>query len=94
MLMKFGLVTIYSLLLTLQEREKNPFALLQIWARVAAREGMWEVSAEPAADWREVEVRGVLFRAIDTLWIEWASCPGFVAKVLNASGNQIHLHIL
>lgn len=52
------------------------------------------VSAEPAADWREVEVRGVLFRAIDTLWIEWASCPCFVAKVLNASGNQIHLHIL
>lgn len=30
MLMKFGLVTVYSLLLTLQEREKNPFALLQI----------------------------------------------------------------
>lgn len=57
-------------------------------------EGMWEVRAEPAADWREVEVRGVLFRAIDTLQIEWASCPGFVAKVLNASGNQIHLHIL
>lgn len=36
----------------------------------------------------------MLFRAIDTLQIEWASCLGFVAKVLNASGNQIHLHIL
>lgn len=39
--------------------------------------------------WREAE----LFRAIDTRQIEWASCLGFVAKVLNASGNQIHLHI-
>lgn len=33
----------------------------------------------------------MLFRAIDTLQIEWASCLGFVAKVLNAPGNQIHL---
>lgn len=37
---------------------------------------------------------GGLFRATDTLQIEWASCLGFVATVLNASGNQIHLHIL
>lgn len=50
--------------------------------------------AEPAAEQREVEVRGVLFRGTDTLQIEWASCLGFVAKVLNASGNQIHLDIL
>lgn len=34
---------------------------------------------------------GLLFGAIDTLQIEWASCLGFVAKVLNAPGNQIHL---
>lgn len=74
---------------------KNPSVHLRIWSCVLVLcGGMWEVCAEPAADWREVEVRRVLFRAIDILQIERASCPGFVAEVLNASGNQIPLHVL
>lgn len=30
----------------------------------------------------------MLFRGTDTLQIEWASCLGFVAKVLNASETR------